>query len=243
MTGDGPFLRALQQAGNGAVGLERHSAGQQFVKDQPDGEDVRAGVQFFRPRLLWRHVLDRAQHGAGLGHAVGLQRSRQAEVHHRHASLAVAHDVAGLQVAVDDALAVRRLQSGAHLLDDFHGLVRRKLAPLRQQGAQVRAHQVLHGDELDAVGFADVENANDVAVGDLASGQQLLLEPRQDLGIARQVGPDHLQRDGAIEFAVLRLVNRAHAAQPQHLQDLVAAAQHCSRIQDGVEVQVDVGNC
>ena len=42
---------------------------------------------------------------------------------------------------------------------------------------QVRALDVRHRDVLDAVDLADVVNADDVLVGDLAGEQQLALEP------------------------------------------------------------------
>ena len=125
---NGALLRALHQAGDGALGMERHEAGQQFVEDQADGKLVGARIQFLAHRLLGRHVLHGADHHAGLGHAVALQGARQAEIHDDDAAGLVAHDVAGLQIAMDDAFGVRCLQSGADLQHDVDAFLRRELA-------------------------------------------------------------------------------------------------------------------
>src|SRR5208282_6556852 len=53
----------------------------------------------------------------------------------------------------------------------------------------------------------------------------------QDRWVRSQFRPDDLQCDEAIEFAVPGLVNRAHAAFTDGLQDLVASAQHHPRKQ------------
>ena len=99
------------------------------------------------------------------------------------------------------------------------------------QRAQVLTLDVLHGDELHAIPFTEVVNANDVAMGDPLGQPQFLLEAVNDRGILRQVGTNHLQRDHAIEFQIARLVDRAHAALPQRLQDLVPPRQDRSMFQ------------
>ena len=89
------------------------------------------------------------------------------------------------------------------------------------EGQQVLALDVLHGDELHSVGFTQVVNADDVAVRHLMSQQQFLLEAIDDGLVASQIGPDYLQRNGAVQFEVGRLINRAHAALPENLDDLI----------------------
>ena len=119
---------------------------------------------------------------------------------------------------MDDAFGVRGFQRAAHLLDDvgrFRGL---KLFLAPEQAPQVLALDVLHGDELDAIGLAEVENANHIVVGDLARENQFLLEALQDFGIRGQVAANYLQRNLAVQFAVMRLVNRAHSALPKHFE-------------------------
>ena len=57
---------------------------------------------------------------------------------------------------------------------------------LVDQGTQVLTLNKLHGDELHAVGFAQVVNANDILVRDLRRQEELLLESRQNRRIAGQ---------------------------------------------------------
>jgi hypothetical protein len=100
-----------------------------------------------------------------------------------------------------------------------------------QEVAKVLPFDKLHGDELDAVGVAQVVNADDVAVGNFTGENYFLLEALQNLGITGQFGTDHFQSDGAAQFAVLCLVNGPHAAFADHLENLVTSAQHRSRKQ------------
>ena len=64
---------------------------------------------------------------------------------------------------------VRRFESPADLLHDVDGLFGWQFSALMDEGAQVVALDELHGDELHAVGFAEVVDADDVAVRDLWS--------------------------------------------------------------------------
>ena len=146
----------------------------------------------------------------------------------------VAHDVLRLQIAVNDACAVRGFQRAAGLLHDLDRFLRSKLALLLlHQAAQVLTLDVLHGDELHAIGFAQVVDPDDVLVGDLGGQKQFLLEAVNDGLVAGQVGPDDFQRHHAIQFAVARFVDRAHPAFAEDLQDFVALAENRARLQHG----------
>src|SRR5579864_7633743 len=133
------------------------------------------------------------------------------EIHHHNPVLRVAHDVLGLQVAVNDALCMRGLKSAADLLDDFASLNRDELAFAQQYRSQCLAVDVLHRDELDAIRFAQIEDSDDVAMSHLASENQLLLETMQNFGAQSQVGTDYFQGHQAIQLAVPCLVNSSHS--------------------------------
>src|SRR5581483_6254472 len=145
----------------------------------------------------------------------------QAKIHHQNAPGLVAHDVLRLQVAMDDAGTVRCLQGAANLLNYVHCLFGSKFLFSNQHGAQVFALHKLHGDELDAVRFTQVVNADDVAVGHFAGEQQLLLETIDDGFIFRQFGTDDFEGYGPVQFAVDGLVNRSHPALSQQGDDLI----------------------
>ena len=122
------LARALHEAGDGGVGLVGSFSGEQFVEDQADAENVGALVERAAQSLLGRHVFQRADDGAGLGHAGIAERARQAEVHHHDAAVLVAHDVLRLQVAMDHAFGMSGVERAADLLHDRDGFLRRELS-------------------------------------------------------------------------------------------------------------------
>src|SRR5262249_44277721 len=100
----------------------------------------------------------------------------------------------------------------ADLLDNFDRSFGRELTLLGQQGLEVAALDEFHGDELDAVGFAQIENADHVAVRYLARQDELLLEALQNFRQSGQFGTDHFESHQAVEFTVAGFVYGAHAA-------------------------------
>ena len=224
----GRLLGALQQAGQHGVGLEGYLAGEHLVENDAQGKQVGPGIDPPALGLLRRHVSRRAHQHAGLRHAVHFHRPRQPEVHHRDPAAAVYHDVLRLEVAVNDALGMGRFQGAGHLPHYTEAFIVGGPS-LLEQGSEVPPLDELHGDELEALGHAQVINADDVLVGDLAGQDQLLLEAREDLGIAGQFGADDLHRQQAVQLAVPGLVDRPHAAFPEHLENLITVGQQAAR--------------
>jgi hypothetical protein len=85
-------------------------------------------------------------------------------------------DVRRLQVAMDDAGVVRGFESAADLPGEPHGARHRQLLLTLQDGREVVPLHVGHRDVLDALDLAEVVNAHDVLVRNLAREQQLVLE-------------------------------------------------------------------
>ena len=54
--------------------------------------------------------------------------------------------------------------------------------------------EVLHSDELDAITFAKIENADHIAVRDFPRKNQFLLEALQNFSLSSQLRTDHLDR-------------------------------------------------
>ena len=118
------------------------------------------------------------------------------------------------------------VERAADLLDHGNGLRGRKLSMLAQQHAQVLAIHVFHGDEANAVGFTKIVDADHVLVSDVAGENQFLFEARQNARICGEFGTDDFESDDAVQFAVARLVHRAHAALSEHTENLVALAEN-----------------
>ena len=143
------------------------------------------------------------------------------------------------------AFGVRGFQRIANLIHDANDFFVRKLALMGHQGLQILPLDELHGDELDAVRFAKIENANHVFVRDLPRQNQFLLEAMQRLRLRGEFRPNYFQRHEPLELAILGFVNSAHAALAKQIDDFVArsenragsdlrsASRSCARIRYG----------
>src|SRR6202171_4716164 len=156
-----------------------------------------------------------------------------AKVHHVNAVFPIQHDVLRFQIAMDHTGCVGRFQCAANLRDDLYRLVRRKFSSFTKHGAKIAAFHELHGDELEALGLSQIEDANDVAMRNFASEDQLLFEAAEDFRIAGEVRADQLQSNEASEFCVARLINGAHSALPEQFENLVTFSQKPSYKQIG----------
>ena len=90
---------------------------------------------------------------------------------------------------------------------------------------------VLHGDELDAVGLSQIENTDDVLVSDLPREDQFLFETFQDFRIRGHIAANYFEGHLALQLAIAGVIDRAHAALAEHANNLVAFAQQCARTQ------------
>ena len=68
---------------------------------------------------------------------------------------------------MDDAHTMSSFQRTADLLDDLDCLLRRKLFSLQNESPQVFAFDELHGDELHAIGVAQVVDADHILMSNL----------------------------------------------------------------------------
>ncbi len=93
-------------------------------------------------------------------------------------------------------------QRPAYLLNDADCFLGRKLGSLMEDGGEIFALDILHGDELYPLGFAQVVDADHVTVGDLGGKDQFLLEPVENGSVAGQVRANHLQGDHAAELNI-----------------------------------------
>ncbi len=128
-----------------------------------------------------------------------------------------------------DAGLVRGRQPGGDAARDDHHARHRQLAFALEDGREVLALDKRHRDVLEAVDLADVVDADDVLVGDLAGEQQLLLEPLLEhprrARVGGHFGADHLERHRHAQLFVPRLVDGAHAAGAEQLDDVIAVAE------------------
>ena len=171
-------LHPHQQLRDRGVAVEGHRAGDHLVEDQTERVEIDAMVHLSARHLFRRHVARRAEQLAAARHVGGRgQRLRQAEVRDVRRARVIDQDVVRLQVAVDDAFGVRGGERVGDLPRDRDGALDRQPAFAAQDAVQILAVHEGHRDELEALDFAQVVDAEDVLVRDLRAEEQLLLEP------------------------------------------------------------------
>src|SRR5713226_91452 len=129
-------------------------------------------------------------------------------------------DVGRLDVAMDDAFGM----SSVERISNFDGQRQHDLRvqrPSRNLMLQCQPVQKLHGDERLAVLLVDLVNRADVGMVESRCGLRFPLKTGQSLRVFGYFVGQKLQGHKAVELDVLSLVDHAHAAASEFLDDAV----------------------
>src|SRR5262245_44165438 len=176
------------------------------------------------------------QCGEGIAVAGGVRPLGEAEIKDLGAGRCQ-HDVGRLEVAMDDALAVRGVEPAGELHPETQDLLERQRAaeqPVRER----LASEVFHHEEVHAVLLADVVQGADVWMTQAGDRAGFAAEPFVPRGIAGDVGGKDLDGDRAVEARVARAIHLAHAARPERRDGFIraAAGASCERHRPAVAV-------
>ena len=222
------------------LAAEGKDAGGHFVEHRTEGEKIGAGVHCFSADLLGRHVGDGADGGAGAGelffghggrgvvachrgagHAAALCRLlRQAEIEDLRVPVRGDENIGRLDVAVNDALGMRRFEPFGDLDAQFEQQIERKRLAV-DAVLERFAFEALHREERLAFVLADFVDGANVGVIEGRSGARFALESLQRLVVLRQFLGQEFQRDEAAELDVFRLVHHTHPAAAEFFNDLI----------------------
>jgi hypothetical protein len=219
------FAFLLDRDAEQGVPFEGQPSRQHLEENDPEGVEVRARSRLLALHLLGRHVLGRADEDVGAGDALALDGPGDAEVHDPGVAVPVDHDVLRLEVAVDDADPVGFLEAFADLAGDAHGLAHGQGADAVNEALEVFPGHVLHGDEVGLALAAEVVHPADVPVRDRSGQPQLAAEAFDRPFVGRDLGVEQLEGQLFADLGVVDLVDAAHAALAQVLDDLVAAGE------------------
>ena len=177
-----------------------------------------------RAELLGRGVVRRAHAGAGLGAeaAFRIEMLGEAEVGHLDAAIPREHDVAGLDVAMDDAVVMGELERVTNLRQQReHHLLCHLFAA--DDVHQVGAIDQLHDDEeVVRPGLAEVDDADDVRVVQLRHRLRLALEAGLKVLVPSHVPPHDLDGDGALQANLQAFIYRSHATRTEKVRDFIS---------------------
>ena len=168
----------------------------------------------------------RAEAQPRLGHPRPARRAhRQCDPKVRHQRLSlVQQDVLGLDVAVDDVVAVGVVERVRHLAGDPHRVVDGELLLVGEPVAQRFAFDVGHDVVEEAVHLPGIDEAEDVRVLEIG-GDLDLFEEAVGADDGGELGAEHLEGDLAVVLQVVGQVNGRHAAVAEFALDAVAVGE------------------
>lgn len=212
---------------------ERDVAAEQFVQQYAECVQVGVRADGAAHGLLGRHVGGRADGGAGVGEAggVGVHDGGDAEVEDRDGAVLLDHDVARLEVAVDDRHGVHGAEDGAQLGGDRDGPLPGVRIVLGEVVGEVGAVHVLHDEEQLLALAARVVHRDQAGVVDLRGDAALAHEPAaQFVGLrpGDLVGAQQLHRHAPVQAPVVGRPDLSHAALADERGQLVPAGDHAS---------------
>ena len=123
---------------------------------------------------------------------------------------------------MDDAELVRLLQRAADLDEQRRGARPRQRAVALDHVREVEPAHVLHDQVQRALRGAEVEDLDGVRVMQPRDRGGLALEPRDNIGVVREIAMQHLHRGDLAHAQMLDAVDDAHAAAADHLEHAIA---------------------
>ena len=181
--------------------LEGRGAGEQMIEGEAEGIDVGSAIRL-APLDLFRGdvgggAFDAGRRFAGGG---GTGDARQAQIGQFDRAVGAQQDVAGLDVAVDQArLAPDRVEGAGDDLGQFQGLAMGHALVLGEPFGEVGAGHVFHYIIEGAVVLSEIQDANHGGVGEFGGGAGFLLELFARLRVCKHVGGQDFNGDDAVE--------------------------------------------
>ncbi len=215
---------------------ERHASRQELEGDHGERVLIRAAAENLAGRLLGRHVERRPEHRARRRESRrNLGAAREAEVGEKRPALRVHQDVPRFDVAVENALGVRVVESRGDRRkpgDRESGRNRPRDAALERAASHERHDQVRHLFTVDRRGAVveDREHVRMLEAGDETRFPQETLAKR---GLGGDGPEDDLHGHGALQRLVLGLPHLGHSAHARFLEEAVAPEDGAGRDRHG----------
>ena len=210
------------------LAVERRHAGQAFVEHAGERVAVGPRVDRLATDLLWREVVERADHLPGVG-GVAAELLGHAEVRQVDVPVRVDEHVARLDVAVDEAAPMGRIQRLRDPAEDRERVLGSEHAFAPKDRLEVAPFDVAHGQvQLPAL-LARLVDRHDVRVVERRGQPRLLEEAPAESLVLGQLGRDQFQGDGPLKRQVSRAIDDAHPAAGDQRLDSVTGEDGAGR--------------
>ena len=219
--GRGVMMEDALTGSDEGTGEEGISAGESFVENHAQGEEVGAAVGNFLAQELRGHVGGSTGEGGEAIHgraAIGAgEVASQAEVEDLHLTGGGEHDVFRLDIAMNDAVRMSGYEGLGALQGDFEELLQSKRAA--QTLAQGFALDVFHDQEDVLALLEDVVDSGDMRIVEAGGALGLVEEAAAGGRVVAQGRSHALEGDSAPELAVAGAIHLAHSPAAQTLAD------------------------
>jgi hypothetical protein len=152
-----------------------------------------------------------------------LDRFREPEIQHLHRAIVADLDIRWLQIAMDDARLVGRLERVDDLAGDRDRIGDRQGAARFEHLGERDAGNQFHDQGTHVTGVLDAVDMRDVGMVEGGECLRLALEASEAIGVTRERVRDDLQCNVALEPRVARPIDLAHATGAERRVDDVGA--------------------
>ncbi len=228
------LLAHLPQSLENRIGPERRLAGQQLVEDHAQRVDVdgRRDRLTSALSLLGCHVARGPHDRSRRGDAAPFRRLDplgQAEVGHqgnqaieRIIRAASEQDIGRLQVPVQDSALMSVMHGASHRRHQARGIA--GVVPKSGgQQCEIAAFDQLHAEIVVAFVLTHLIDRDDMGMIEVRGGLGLEPEPHQVIGGGEPPGPNHFERQHAIQADLASTVDNSHAPLRNHALQFVVA--------------------
>ena len=212
---------------------ERWQPGEALEQDRAEREHIRARIQLLGATgLLGCHVPECSEHDAGVGDRARTEtHAGNPEVDQRRVvAVRVSEDeIAGLYIAVDDALRVRGGERLREARDHPDALTHGEARASKSLAERLSRHPLHREVGFVIVGLAMRDVAHDPGVAQLFEDARLSVEPLAVLALVTPI--QDLDRDDGAGLSIQCPENRGHAARADAALDLESLCKNSPRFQ------------
>src|SRR5579864_4932237 len=148
----------------------------------------------------------------------GVSDARNSKINDLNVAFLQQHDVAWLNIAMNDAAVVRIAQTVTDVDANIEFVGKTEWPPQGKGNIQAHPFQVLHHQVRASLLIAKFINGDDILVLQTPGRPGFPVEPRQQAGSCPE---DHLDGHMASQLWIQRLVHHPHAPAPDHAEDIV----------------------